>query len=178
MKFVALIPAALWLSGCGGAVLSEGNGAGDGWSPPEAPVELVLPALAGGDVDLARLRGRPVLVNYFATWCVPCAAELPRLQRVFGGPGGELAVVAVSLDAKRKTAQAFVEVSRITFPVAMADAKTLAGETPFGPLEAVPTSYLLDREGRAAERFRGVVPIAYVQRRASELSKRSVQTSR
>lgn len=164
-------------TGCGGSERVVARDDADPWTPPTAdPVDLTLDTLAGQPVSLADLRGRPVLVNYFATWCVPCLAELPRLNDLVPeaeqrpAPGA-LAVVAVSLDGAntQKDLKAFVAATRLRFPVALADSDTLRRETPFGRLPAVPASYLLDGSGRAVERFRGVVPIGYLKRRVAAL---------
>ncbi len=165
---------ALLMCGCGSSSRVVARDDADPWRPPtDGPVELSLEALGGGAFDLADLRGRPVLVNYFATWCVPCVNELPRLDELLPDVDqapGRLAVVGVSLDTgPRRDLEAFVRAMRLRLTVAMADADTLRGETPFGPLPAVPTSYLLDAAGHPVERFRGVVPIGYLKRRVAAL---------
>jgi thiol-disulfide isomerase/thioredoxin len=94
--------------------------------------EVVLDRLGGGRVDLADLRGRPVIINFWATWCGPCRSEMPTListweeQRDFG-----LEVLAVNLtdQERRKDITRFVEALRIPFPV------------------------LLDRRGQVRERY-------------------------
>lgn len=163
------------VAGCGGPALVVARDDADPWRPPSpAPIELKLETLDGDGVDLADLRGRPVLVNYFATWCVPCIDELPRLNDLVPEneqTPGDLWIVGVSLDrGQRADLEAFVKATRLRFAVALADEAALSGTTPFGPLPAVPASYLLDAEGRAVERFRGVVPIGYLKRRVAALA--------
>src|SRR5262249_44257408 len=77
-----------------------------------------LPALAGGEVDLASLRGRPVLLNFWATWCPPCVSEMPSLERLYRTLGKEgLAVVTVSVDEDDETLRRFVEEHHLTLPI-------------------------------------------------------------
>ncbi len=165
----------LVLAGCGGAARVVARDDADPWRPPSPePVQLELETLDGNGVELATLRGRPVLVNYFATWCVPCINELPRLNDLVPEEGetpGDLQIVGVSLDrGGRSDLEAFVKATQLRFAIALADEATLRGETPFGALPAVPASYLLDAEGRTVERFRGVVPIGYLKRRVAALA--------
>ncbi len=172
MKWVCVM--AVLFAGCGGAQRVVARDDTDGWAPEnDAPVELTLTTVDGEQLSLADLRGRPVLVNYFAMWCVPCVAELPRLNDLIPEADqapGPLFVVGVSLDTgDPKDLRAFVAATRLRFPVVVADAATHRRETPFGRLPAVPASYLLDASGRPVERFRGVVPIGYLIRRVAAL---------
>ena len=68
-----------------------------------------LPALAGGEVDLAAQRGKVVVVNFWATWCPPCVAEMPSLERLHRALAPEgLAVVTVSTDEDEAELRRFV----------------------------------------------------------------------
>jgi peroxiredoxin len=82
-----------------------------------APV-FRLPALAGGDVDLASFRGRLVLVNFWATWCPPCVDEMPSLERLHRALGKDgLVVLGVSADEDEAPLKQFVAERGITFTV-------------------------------------------------------------
>jgi cytochrome c biogenesis protein CcmG/thiol:disulfide interchange protein DsbE len=118
---------------------------------------MELQQLGGGEWKLADHRGQVVLINYWATWCEPCHEELPGLMQVARelGPKG-LVVVGVSLDdganAEARVTQ-FVARYRIAYPVAFADA---ARSGPFSGM-GLPTTVLVDREGRVAKRYVGEV---------------------
>ncbi|MEW5929297.1 MAG: TlpA disulfide reductase family protein [Gemmatimonadota bacterium] len=81
-----------------------------------------LRALDGGPVSLEQLRGRVVLVNFWATWCPPCRIEMPGFQRVYEERRDEgFVVVGVSTDqAGEGVVRSFLRERGITFPVAMA----------------------------------------------------------
>ncbi len=120
------------------------------WSPPAGPIPLRLERLEGGWFDLGTARGKVVLVNFFATWCFPCVQELPlldRLQRTWGPEG--LQVVAVSMDLEgRRVLRPFVEaLGGLEFPVLLASERMFEGGGPFGPIRALPTTVVLDRDG-------------------------------
>ena len=115
------------------------------------------PTLAGDTLSLADLRGEVVLVNVWATWCPPCRAEMPSLERLYRqlGPRG-LRVVAVSVDnrAAADAVVAFVEEYGISFTI-LHDPDDRVGAV-FRNI-GVPETYLVDREGRLVRRWRGAV---------------------
>jgi thiol-disulfide isomerase/thioredoxin len=131
--------------------------------PVEAPGDgflgaLTLPALGPQRGAAADLNGRVVLVNFMATWCFPCVAELPTLealQRDYGPQG--LQVVAVGMDLEgAQVLGPFAEHYQLRYPVLVADEHIITGQSPFGPIIALPTSFILDRQGRAVAAWQGV----------------------
>jgi cytochrome c biogenesis protein CcmG/thiol:disulfide interchange protein DsbE len=116
-------------------------------APPLPPKALRPPA-----VDLAALRGKPALVDFFASWCEPCAEEAPTLRELSASLGGRATVVAVDWDDAGGPARAFVKKHGWDFPV-LADTSGAAGEK-YG-LVGLPTSFVLDPRGRIVATFRG-----------------------
>lgn len=77
-----------------------------------------LPALAGGEVDLASYRGKLVVLNFWATWCPPCVQEMPSLERLHRTLGREgLVVLTVSADEDEAELRRFVSEHALTLPV-------------------------------------------------------------
>lgn len=115
-------------------------------------------AFTGQTVSLASLKGKVVFLNVWATWCGPCREEVPGLAGVAGefGPKG-LAVVGVSLDDGRDVAarvQQFVSRYRVPYPIAFPAPVPRS----LGPGDSViPTTILLDRQGRVVKRYVGAV---------------------
>jgi cytochrome c biogenesis protein CcmG, thiol:disulfide interchange protein DsbE len=110
-----------------------------------ARAELALPSLEGVELTLASLRGSVTLVDFWATWCVPCRDSFPfyaELLERYGERGFE--VVAVSVDTDRPALERFIARERLPFRVVV-DASHEAVRT-FQP-EGMPASYLLDRRG-------------------------------
>jgi thiol-disulfide isomerase/thioredoxin len=103
------------------------------------------------------LRGRVVLVNFWATWCLPCRAEMPVLQAMADRhEHAGLVVIGFSADrAGRDVVAAFLRQRSITYPVAIVGREV---ETAFGGVQGFPTSVLLDRTGRM--RYKVVGPLA------------------
>ncbi|MHB1310944.1 MAG: TlpA family protein disulfide reductase [Gemmatimonadaceae bacterium] len=113
--------------------------------------------LEGVPVSDSTLRGRVVLVNFWATWCLPCRAEMPMLEAMAQrhAPAG-LVVLGLSVDRSGPEAVTnFLRERGITYPVAIVGRDV---ETAFGGVQGYPTSVLLDRTGRV--RYKVVGPLA------------------
>ena len=112
-----------------------------------------LPRLDAPPVSLPSLRGRVVLLNFWATWCKPCEEEMPAMQRLYtalAGPDFEL--VAVSVDASPEDVKQFRDRLKLSFPIALDPDKRVSSSY---QSYRYPESYLIDREGRILSRYIG-----------------------
>ena len=134
--------------------------------PPKALPIFSYQDANGARHDLAELRGRPVLLNLWATWCQPCVAELPALARLAREQGpDDLAVVALSTDRGGAASVAkFFEAHAIDLPV-WVDPQGASGEA-LGA-RGLPTTLLIDRGGRERARFEGAADWASHAARAT-----------
>ena len=152
----SLVCLCLLLGGCGGSA-SERSGsalAAPRAAGPLAP-PLELPDLAGRIVSLEELRGTPVVVNFWATWCGPCQREIPslrELQERFGKSG--LRILAVSIDNNPGALDRFVAEQPLPFTVLRDPDSSVAAR--FG-VTTVPSTFLLDARGHVSERIDGEV---------------------
>jgi thiol-disulfide isomerase/thioredoxin len=108
--------------------------------------DFTLKALNGDEVALSGLRGQVVFLNFWATWCPPCRAEMPSMEtlyRRFKDQG--LAFAAVALMERAAVVEDFIEENGFTFP-ALPDTMGAAGAR-YG-IQAVPTTLVLDRDGQ------------------------------
>ena len=109
--------------------------------------------LSGHPVHLIDYRGEVVLLNFWASWCGPCREEMPQFskwQYSYGTRG--LQVIGVAMDDNAGSARKFLKQYPVSYPIVMGDAKL--GES-FGGILGLPTSYLIDAEGRLVARYRG-----------------------
>jgi thiol-disulfide isomerase/thioredoxin len=107
---------------------------------------LVLKALDGTVQDLAKYRGKVVLVNFWATWCEPCRDEMPsivRLKEKFAGQPFE--VLAVNLDEPESRVRAFLEKTPLPLTVVLDPGKLV---TKAWGVRILPASYVIGRDGR------------------------------
>ncbi len=115
-----------------------------------------LKDLDGNPVKQADFKGKVVILNFWATWCSPCRAEIPdfvALQKAYGAKG--LAIVGVSIDeGGPDIVKSFAKKAGINYPVVMADAKTRIA---YGGIEVVPTTFVIDKTGKIAHIHRGGV---------------------
>ena len=115
--------------------------------------EFVRRDLTGHNLDLARLHGKVVLLNFWATWCAPCQVEMPMFahwQEQYGPQ--QLAVIGISMDDDSEPVRRMIHAQRIDYPVAMGDA-TL-GER-YGGVLGLPLTFLIDRNGIVRAKFQG-----------------------
>src|SRR5579872_1621951 len=106
---------------------------------------LVVPQIDGHEFDLAKLRGKVVLVNVWATWCSPCRSEMPTLDafyRRYHSRG--LVLLGLSIDEAPDTAQVRQVIRQFSYPGALASA---ARVNDFGEPIAVPVTYVIDARG-------------------------------
>lgn len=124
-------------------------------STPHAAPAFELTTLAGDTVSGDGLRGKVVLVNFWATWCPPCRVEMPGFQSVYDEKKDDgFVVLGISTDATgREPVERFLAERSITYPVAMATATVIQS---FGGTNVLPTSFLLDRDGRIRYEVRGI----------------------
>ncbi len=134
---------------------------------PEAP-GFSLADSTGDIVALDALRGQVVLLNFWATWCGPCTVEMPWFAEFRAAHHAEgLAVVGVSLDESGWDAvKPFAAAHRVSYPLTLGtDALTSA----YGGIDALPSTFLIDRHGRIAARHVGLIPKADYERQIATL---------
>ena len=108
----------------------------------------------GQSIELSDLRGKLVLVNLWATWCAPCLREMPSLERLQSRLGERIAVLAVSEDrGGNKTVEPFIAKLGLKSVKIYIDPKSEVGHA--FAVRGLPTSFLIDREGRVLGRVEG-----------------------
>ncbi len=134
----------------------------DGTAASETPGPVPAPDFtvydeAGNEVHLSDYRGKPVVVNFWASWCGPCRMEMPEFQEKHLELGGEVQFLMINMTGGRETvetARDFIAGQGYTFPV-LYDTEGDAAVT-YGAY-ALPTTYFIDAEGYAIAQARGAI---------------------
>ncbi len=126
-----------------------------GFSPSSAPAPaFTLVTLDGDTIRSTDLAGKVVVVNFWATWCIPCRAEMPSMQHLHERHAGDdLVVLGVSVDVGGAgPVRAFLEERHITYPVGRV---TEPLRRAFGGIAGIPTTFVIDRHGIVRHRVVG-----------------------
>ena len=117
---------------------------------------LALKDLRGRNLRLSDYRGKVVLLNFWATWCPPCRAEMPelvRMQREYRSKG--LQVIGVTYPPQTAAeVRLFVRELKVNYPVALGTKKTMSL---FGQSETLPVTVIIDREGNVRDVIEGIL---------------------
>jgi cytochrome c biogenesis protein CcmG, thiol:disulfide interchange protein DsbE len=153
------------------AVTAMVSGGASGHPSDAAPRvrSFTLPALGhpGEHVSLTAYAGRPVVVNFFASWCVPCKKETPLLARFFRTPRGRVVMIGVDVNDSTAAALSFVRRAGVAYPVGVD--RTAATAIRYGVV-AIPQTFFLDAGRRVIKRVFGAVTLAELTRDTAELT--------
>jgi thiol-disulfide isomerase/thioredoxin len=133
----------LWASGA----FSGGGSAGAPRPAPKVgqPVpDFQLSSLDGRLVSLADFKGRPLVINFWATWCAPCKAEMPLIEQYYDRYAPELAVVGINSGEGRALAQKFVAENEIGFPILLDEG---GGAAATYLVRGFPATFFIDASG-------------------------------
>ncbi len=121
---------------------------------PVAAPDFTITDLEGVEHSLADYRGKVLFVNFWATWCPPCRAEIPDFVEVYGAKKAEgLEILGLSVDRMdaARLSEWVADVG-ITYPVALATRKIASD---FDPGDYIPTTFVIDKEGRIRRKHVG-----------------------
>ncbi|WP_042470211.1 peroxiredoxin family protein [Bacillus ndiopicus] len=123
----------------------------------EQAADFTLEALDGTKISLSDFKGQKVVLNFWATWCPPCKAEMPHLQNFHeNNENSDVKLLAVNLTASDSVSNAvdFVDAYELTFPVLL-DVDGEVGQ--LYEVITIPTTYFIDEDGNIVEKFIGAL---------------------
>lgn len=122
--------------------------------------------LNGSRFALYDLRGTPVILNFWATWCPPCVREMPLLQKLYEENKNDIIVVGVNLGEDKKTIEEFIKRLNITFPIALDKEKKIES---YYNLLLKPTTYFIDENGIIVDKKYGELSEEDLTERSNKL---------
>ena len=113
----------------------------EGVAAPDFTGEL----MDGSSITLSELQGKPVIINFWATWCGPCVKEMPAFERLKEDFGDKIGIIAVNCGDDAETVKDFVEENGYTFPVVLDEEYSISM---LYPTNSIPYTVVLDAEGK------------------------------
>lgn len=156
------------------AAQTEAPGAGVKVVLSDKPLPLpafTLTDLDGKAIDQRAWKGKVVLLNFWATWCGPCRAEIPDLIALQNKYRGQLVIVGLSVDAGQSAnadVKKFVTEHQMNYPVAIVDERI---EKLFGGVSSIPSTFVLDTDGRMVQRHIGTLNASVTEQEVRALAK-------
>ena len=127
---------------------------GDAIGKP-APLDFTLKDMNGVDVKLASFKGKIILLNFWATWCGPCRAEIPALVELQKKYADDLVVLGFSVDDPVDKLRPYATGYKINYPVLVGSGREEVQDA-FGPLWGIPVSVIIGRDGTIARKHSGI----------------------
>ena len=114
--------------------------------PIDLPIMSSIPALAGDPVTAGDFTGKISLLNFWATWCPPCRAEMPSIERLYGRmEGTNFRIIAVNAGENRTQVASFIEKNNYSFPIYLDEANELSS---IFAARGLPSTYIVNKEGK------------------------------
>ena len=120
-----------------------------------APLQFTMKDMNGIDVKLASFKGKIILLNFWATWCGPCRAEIPSLVELQQQYGDRLVVLGVSIDDPLNKLKPYATEMHMNYPVLVGKDRQDVQDA-YGPLWGIPVSVFVDRDGKIWKRHSGI----------------------
>jgi len=151
-------------------------GAGDFPGEPEddqaagkpAQLDFTLKDMHGVDVHLASFKGKVILLNFWATWCGPCRAEIPSLVELQEQYKDDLVVLGLSVDDTAEKLLPYAAEFKMNYPVLVGNGREDVQEA-FGPLFGIPVSVIIGRDGVIAKKHSGIATKEQIEREIKTL---------
>ncbi len=127
----------------------------------QTAADFTLTDLSGHKLSLADHKGKVILLDFWASWCVPCQAEIPRFiewQKKYGPQGFQ--VIGLSMDDDKEAARTFTRRYRLNYPVAMGTEKLAES---YGGVLGLPANFIIDRQGRIVAKHVGETDLDLIE---------------
>ena len=132
-------------------------------------IDFKLKDLDGKELSLSDLKGKKVFINFWATWCPPCKAEMPEIEKIYQETkNSDLVIVAIEIGEPLSTVKPFINNNKYNFKVLLDLDQSVA--TKYG-ISAIPTSYFIDKTGNIVSKNVGAMDIDQMKASIKALDK-------
>lgn len=133
-------------------------------NPKPANLTFTLKDVSGASVNLASYKGKVILLDFWATWCPPCKVEIPWFVELYGKYKSKgLVVVGLSVDDTVEMLRPFVAQYKMNYPVLIGNGNDAIQEA-YGPIWGLPTTFIIDRQGRICKKHMGLTQKAQFEK--------------
>ena len=132
--------------------------------PKPANFDFKMKDVDGNEVSLSSYKGKVVLLNFWATWCGPCKAEIPgfvRLQEKYRDQG--LVIVGYSVDDTAEKAKAYAAEYKMNYPILLGEGREDVQDA-YGPIWGIPASFIISKDGKVCRKHMGIAPEAVFEK--------------
>jgi thiol-disulfide isomerase/thioredoxin len=133
-----------------------------------ARLDFNIKDMDGKDVPLSTYKGKVILLNFWATWCGPCKAEIPGFVELQDKYKKDLIVVGYSVDDTAEKARPFIEEYKMNYPVLLGLGREDVQDA-YGPIWGIPASFLISKDGKVCKRHMGIAPKETFEREIQKL---------
>jgi thiol-disulfide isomerase/thioredoxin len=133
-----------------------------------ANFDFTMKDLAGKDVALSSFKGKVVLLNFWATWCGPCKAEIPGFVELQEKYKDKLVIVGFSVDDTADKAKAFADEYKINYPILLGEGREDVQDA-YGPIWGIPASFLISKDGKVCRKHMGIAPKSVFEKEIAAL---------
>lgn len=131
----------------------------------EGMIDFTLSSLNGKQYSISDFRGKKVVLNFFATWCPPCRAEIPDFERFYQSKKDSIVTIGIDIQEDKVAVKEFANSIGITYPVLLDSDGKIASS--FG-IEGIPTTFLLDENGKLIKKNVGMMSYSELEKFATQ----------
>lgn len=132
-----------------------------------ATINFKLKDLSGNEVSLSDFKGKKVFLNFWATWCPPCKAEMPDIENLYNETkDSDLIILAVNIGDDKNTTKSFIDKNKYGFTVLLDLDQSVAAQY---NIAAIPTSFFIDKEGNIVTSIKGGMTMEEMKNYISKL---------
>ena len=132
-------------------------------NPKQANWDFTLKDLDGKEVSLASYKGKVVLLNFWATWCGPCKAEIPGFVELQEKYRDKLTIIGYSVDDTAELAKKYAAEYKMNYPILLGEGREDVQDA-YGPIWGIPASFIISKDGTVCRKHMGIAPKAVFEK--------------